>query len=238
MAAIAPSVKIVSPKAVQLSVKSGLESLAKAKSTAENVIAANIIIEMASETAAELDNRSIRQIIFLIYEGAQNNISITARCAWLVMVLGESLDINFKDRPVKYNEMIKSYLLNVIQHDFERAWIFKLPMLEKERKCSLMKLHFVGELYVIGMINERLITECIRNILDFQDDPNDDVADGAVTLMMVTGKSLDASITGKPTMDFFFERIRVMVGMDKFSMQKRILLKGLVALRAAKWDCK
>ena len=79
----------------------------------------------------------------------------------------------------------------------------------KRRGLGLVK--FIGELYKLGMLTERIMHECVKKLVDYEGIPDEAEVESLTSLLRTIGASLDASEKGPAMMDAYFARIHLMV---------------------------
>lgn len=110
----------------------------------------------------------------------------------------------------------------------------------KRRGLGLVK--FIGELYKLGMLTERIMHECTKRLLDFEGVPEEAEVESLCNLLRTIGASLDASEKGPAMMDAYFARISHMIEMPdlpsrlKFMLMVRSLRFSL-SIRSLRFVC-
>lgn len=93
---------------------------------------------------------------------------------------------------------------------------------------------FIGELCKQGMLNDKIVHECvIRKLLEHIDNPVAEDIEALCKLMMTIGQVLDSR--SPRTMDVYFQR---MVALSKHTLlpsRVRFLLTDVIELRENKW---
>lgn len=138
--------------------------------------------------------------------------------------------------------MFRKYLLNRCQEEFERGWKVNLPpkpegvtdeiaMLSDEyyiaaaaKRRGLGLVKFIGELYKLGMLTERIMHECTKRLLDFEGVPEEAEVESLCNLLRTIGASLDASEKGPAMMDAYFARINLMMEMPGLPSRLKFML--------------
>ena len=138
--------------------------------------------------------------------------------------------------------LFRKYLLNRCQEEFERGWKVNLPpkpegvtdevaMLSDEyyiaaaaKRRGLGLVKFIGELYKLGMLTERIMHECTKRLLDFEGVPEEAEVESLCNLLRTIGASLDASEKGPAMMDAYFARIGLMMDMPGLPSRLKFML--------------
>ncbi|KAG9255175.1 putative eukaryotic translation initiation factor subunit eIF-4F [Emericellopsis atlantica] len=169
--------------------------------------------------------------------------------------------------PVSGGGLFRKYLLNRCQVEFERGWkqeqeankaaedaaeaqeANKKPgeveMLSDEyyaaaaaKRRGLGLVQFIGELYKLGMLTERIMIECVHKLVDNKGVPDEAEIESLSKLLRTIGQNLDMSEKGRPMMDVYFQRIQGMVDMPELPSRMKFMLMDVVDLRRANWQSK
>jgi translation initiation factor 4G len=92
----------------------------------------------------------------------------------------------------------------------------------KRRGLGLVK--FIGELYKLGMLTERIMHECVKKLVDYEGIPDEAEVESLTSLLRTIGASLDASEKGPAMMDAYFARIHLMVETPNLPSRLRFML--------------
>ncbi|KAI5853053.1 translation initiation factor 4F, ribosome/mRNA-bridging subunit [Morchella snyderi] len=250
----------LSPELVQRKVKAALNKMTPEKFDK----IAGQILEITSQSKFETDGRTLRQVIQLTFEKATDEAAWSSMYAKFCKVMLESMDPNIKDESVVDKNglivvggnLFRKYLLNRCQEEFERGWKINLPpkpegvpdeavMLSDEyyiaaaaKRRGLGLVQFIGELFKLGMLTERIMNECVRKLLDFEGLPEDETVESLCKLLKTIGYQLDASEKSKGIMDVYFARI-VRISEDKeLNSRMRFMLMDIIDLRRKHWETK
>lgn len=164
---------------------------------------------------------------------------------------------------VSGGNLFRKYLLNRCQEDFERGWSVNLPEAPKEEKeeaeadgkkpgeAELMSdeyylaaaakrrglglVQFIGELYKLGMLTERIMHECVHKLVDYKGIPDEAEVESLCKLLRTIGANLDDTEKGRPMMDAYFARIQTMIDLPELPSRIKFLLMDIVDLRRAGW---
>ncbi|KAI1306316.1 hypothetical protein F5Y03DRAFT_394558 [Xylaria venustula] len=260
---LANQANIMDPAMVQRKVKAALN-----KMTPENFERiSDQILEIAAQSKEETDGRTLRQVIQLTFEKATDEAhwaSMYARfCKKMLETMSPDIrDENIKDRNgniVSGGALFRKYLLNRCQEEFQRGWKIQLPepkegeekkdgatvLLSDEyyqaaaaKRRGLGLIQFIGELYKLGMLTERIMHECVRKLVDYQGIPDEAEVESLCKLLRTIGGNLDAAEKGKPMMDAYFQRIQSMIELTGLPSRLQFMLMDVVDLRKANWVSK
>jgi translation initiation factor 4G len=248
------------PDEVQRKVKSNLN-----KMTPNNFDKiSDQILEIASQSKHETDGRTLRQVIQLTFEKATDEAHWSYMYAKFCKRMLESMDPNIKDDSildkngniVTGGNLFRKYLLNRCQEEFERGWKVNLPpkpegdteeaaLLSDEyyiaaaaKRRGLGLVQFIGELYKLGMLTERIMHECVRKLVDFEDVPDEAEVESLTKLLRTIGRNLDSTEKGKPMMDAYFKRITMLIENPALVPRLKFMLMDIVDLRRTGWQTK
>ncbi|KAF3013797.1 hypothetical protein E8E14_011311 [Neopestalotiopsis sp. 37M] len=259
-AAAAAPTGLMDPPMVQRKVKAALN-----KMTPENFDRiAQSILDIAAQSKEETDGRTLRQVIQLTFEKATDEAhwaSMYAKFAkrMLETMSPEVRDENIKDKNgnvVSGGALFRKYLLNRCQEEFERGWKTQLPepgegeskeaaMMSDEyyaaaaaKRRGLGLVQFIGELYKLSMLTERIMHECVRKLVDFQGVPDEAEVESLSKLLRTIGGNLDSTEKGRIMMDAYFTRIQQMIDYPDINSRLKFMLMDVVDLRRAQWVSK
>ena len=212
------------------------------------------ILAIAGQSKSETDGRTLRQIIQLTFEKATDEANWSQMYAEFCKRMLESVSPEVKDvgildksgNVVVGGALFRKYLLTRCQEEFERGWKVDLPpkpegvtteaaMLSddyyiaaaaKRRGLGLVK--FIGELYKLGMLTERIMHECVKKLVDYEGIPGEAEVESLTSLLRTIGESLDNSDRGRNLMDAYFKRIKIMIGTK--DLQSRLMYMLMVSL--------
>jgi translation initiation factor 4G len=254
---------LMDPAMVQRKVKSALN-----KMTPENFDRiSDQILEIAAQSKEEMDGRTLRQVIQLTFEKATDEAHWASMYAKFCKKMLETMspeirDENIKDRVgnvVSGGALFRKYLLNRCQEEFERGWKLQLPEKEgddskKTAEATLLSeeyylvaaakrrglglVQFIGELYKLGMLTERIMHECVRKLVDYQGIPDEAEVESLCKLLRTIGGNLDATEKGKAMMDAYFQRIQGMIDLPGLPSRLQFMLMDVTDLRRVNWVSK
>jgi translation initiation factor 4G len=162
---------------------------------------------------------------------------------------------------VSGGNLFRKYLLNRCQEEFERGW--KMDLGEKPegeegeakteeaamlsdayykaaaaKRRGLGLVQFIGELYKLGMLTERIMHECVKKLVDYTGIPDEAEIESLTKLLRTIGGNLDSTEKGKPMMDVYFTRIQAMIDTPELPSRLRFMLMDVVDLRKNLWRSK
>lgn len=223
------------------------------------------ILEIAAQSVKEADGRTLRQVIQLVFEKATDEAHWAPMYAKFCYKMLSTMNPEIKDETIKDKagnvvgggNLFRKYLLNRCQEEFEKGWKVNLPtakdgetqeavMLSDEyyvaaaaKRRGLGLVRFIGELFKLGMLTERIMHECVKKLLDYDGTPDEAEVESLSSLMRTIGKQLDSPESkGAGRMDAYFERITQTLNLPDFPSRLRFMLLDIVDLRKAGWVTK
>jgi translation initiation factor 4G len=136
-------------------------------------------------------------------------------------------------------QTFKRILLNRCQEEFETKPSISETLSEEERimqdfknrKRTLGNIKFIGELFKIKMLPEKIMHNCIQQLLN---DPEPADIEAACKLMETIGKDLDHE-RGRAYMDQYFQRMRELSNDNNYELRIRFMIKDVLELRENRW---
>ena len=250
----------MAPDVVQRKVKSNLN-----KMTPNNFDKiSGQILAIAHQSKDETDGRSLRQVIQLTFEKATDEAHWAEMYAQFCRRMLDSMSPEIKDASIfdKKGEVIaggalfRKYLLTRCQTEFEQGWKINLPekpegetkeavLLSDEyyiaaaaKRRGLGLVRFIGELYKLNMLTERIMHECVKKLVDYESTPDEAEVESLTSLLKTIGGQLDGSEKGHQMMDVYFTRIKQMIDLPDLPSRLRFMLMDTVDLRKGGWETK
>ena len=208
-------------------------------------VLSNKIIFIALETIELLEGA-----IKLVFDKAVTEPKFCTMYAELCRKLSEKSPVFERDgKPVNF----KRLLLNRCQEEFEGSFTKtpkkstppeeeltpddKLKIEEEEflqKKRMLGNITFIGELYKLNMLTEKIMHECITRLLGDIKNPSHEDMEALCKLMTTIGQKLDHS-KAKDYMDKYFARMKELSRNKQLPSRIRFMLQDVIALRQNKW---
>ena len=235
---------LMPPDVVQKKVKSQLNKMTP--SNFEKI--SSQILEIVGQSKHESDGRTLRQVIQLTFEKATDEAHWAEMYANFCKRMQENMSPEIKDesikkdgKPVVGGGLFRKYLLTRCQAEFERGWKANLPE-EGSKEAKLMSdeyyiaaaakrrglglVRFIGELYKLGMLTERIMHECVKKLVDYDGMPDEAEVESLTSLLRTIGFNLDHAQDerSRPLMDVYFQRINIMMGIDGLPSRLRFML--------------
>ena len=251
----------LAPDVVQRKVKAALNKMTPEKFDRIS----DQILEIAAQSKDENDGRTLRQVIQLTFEKATDEAHWASMYAMFCKRMLESMSADIRDEGIKDKNgnvvtggnLFRKYLLNRCQEEFEQGWKVNLPPREegeseaaamlsdeyyiaaaaKRRGLGLVK--FIGELFKLGMLTERIMHECIKKLLDYEGTPDEAEVESLTSLLRTVGVVLDqAESKAQPRMTVYFDRINSIIANPDLNSRLRFMLMDVVDLRRKGWHSK
>lgn len=244
------------PEMVQRKVKAALN-----KMTPENFSKiSDQILAIANQSKNENDGRTLRQVIQLTFEKATDESHFSSTYAKFCKHMLDQMSPEIKDDAIKDKHgnvvsggnLFRKYLLNRCQEEFEKGWSVKesakkskAPTAElltdeyyeeaavKRRGLGLVR--FIGELFKLGMLTERIIHGCVHHLVDFKEEPKEAEIESLSYLLRTVGAALDSSEKGRPMMDVYFQRIQSIIDLPELDNRLKFMLMDVRDLREGGW---
>lgn len=222
------------------------------------------ILAIAGQSKDETDGRTLRQVIQLTFEKATDEAHWAQMYAEFCKRMLESMSseikdvsiLDKKDNVVVGGALFRKYLLTRCQEEFERGWKINLPakpdgeseevtMLSDEyyiaaaaKRRGLGLVRFIGELYKLGMLTERIMHECVKKLVDYEGTPDEAEVESLTSLLKTIGQNLDGTPRGAELMDAYFIRIQRMIETPDLPSRLQFMLMDIVDLRKKGWHGK
>ncbi|KAI1614951.1 translation initiation factor eIF-4F [Exophiala viscosa] len=251
---------LMEPDVVQRKVKAALNKMTPEKFDK----IADQVLEIAAQSKHESDGRTLRQVIQLTFEKATDEAHWAPMYAAFARKMLESMSPDIRDEGIKDKNgnvvtggnLFRKYLLNRCQEEFERGWKVNLPpqpegkgeevMLSDEyyiaaaaKRRGLGLVRFIGELFKLSMLTERIMHECVKKLVDYEGTPDEAEIESLTGLLRTVGRQLDSPESkGAGRMDVYFERINAVIVLPDLPSRLRFMLMDIVDLRRKGWVSK
>jgi translation initiation factor 4G len=223
------------------------------------------ILEITAQSKQEDDGRTLRQVIALTFEKATDEAHWASMYAQFCRRMLESMSSEIRDEGVKDKNgavvtggnLFRKYLLNRCQEEFERGWKVNLPkpaegqteeaaMLSDEyyvaaaaKRRGLGLVRFIGELFKLQMLTERIMHECVKKLVDYEGTPDEAEIESLTSLLNTVGRQLDdPESKNQPRMNIYFDRITTMMNLPDLPSRLKFMLMDVVDLRSKGWNSK
>jgi hypothetical protein len=114
------------------------------------------------------------------------------------------------------------------------ALMEKVFAINKAKRRALGNIHFIGELFKLQMLTEKIIHACISQLLRNITEPEEEDIESLCKLMTTVGQKLDHN-KAKSYMDTYFQRLGELSRHMALPSRIRFMLKDLIDLRKSNW---
>ncbi|KAF9392094.1 hypothetical protein BGX21_011096 [Mortierella sp. AD011] len=215
------------------------------------------VVEIANLSSKEKDGATLKHCIQIIFEKATDEPNFGSVYAMLCQRLMEKISPDVKDATVDGStggKLFRKYLLHRCQEEFTRGWKDKITaggvslndkdgpdlmsdeyyIMMKAKRQGLGLIHFIGELFKLNMLTEKIMHECVKKLLANVKDPEEEETEGLCKLMTTVGLQLDRP-EAKNHMDVYFIRMGELTKNTKLPSRIRFMVQDVIDLRANKW---
>ncbi|PGH01592.1 translation initiation factor 4G [Blastomyces parvus] len=222
---------------------------------------ADQILAIAGQSKQESEGETLQQVIRLTFDKATDEPLWASMHAKFCKYMLDNMDPAIKDETCRDKKgnvlfggaLFRKYLLDRCQVEFDHGWKVNLPdqpteqaaMMSDEyyaaaaaKRRGLGLVKFIGEMYKLGMLTERIMNDCVKKLLDFQGVPEEAEIESLTNLLRTIGYSLDNSPKSHMSMVQYFIRIEMMEKMPGLPSRLKFMLQDIIDLRNAGWRSK
>ncbi|KAL0565162.1 hypothetical protein V5O48_016868 [Marasmius crinis-equi] len=202
------------------------------------------VIAWVNKSEQEEDGSTLIMVIGLVFEKAINEAMFSETYARLCRKMMEQISPRVQDvgvtnaegKPIAGRQLFRKYLLNRCQEDFECSWTSQTPSNddEKVRRRSLGLPKFIGELFKVQMLTERIMRECIKKLLGNLENPEEAEMGSLCELLVTVGGTLDTP-KARAHMDVYFSRMKELTKHPNIQRRVQFTLLDVIELRERKW---
>ncbi|KAI6145574.1 armadillo-type protein [Pisolithus tinctorius] len=165
-------------------------------------------------------------------------------------------------KPITGGQLFRKYLLSRCQDDFERGWVVKGAtartatkasddeaikaanegelynedyVVQKAKRQGLGLIKFIGELFKLQMLSERIMHKCIKKLLGNMENPEEENIENLCQLLRTAGQFLDVPMT-RVHMTLYFQKMRELCKSPNVRPRIRFMLQDVIELRDRKWQ--
>ncbi|EDQ98235.1 uncharacterized protein LACBIDRAFT_242275, partial [Laccaria bicolor S238N-H82] len=106
---------------------------------------------------------------------------------------------------------------------------------QKAKRQGLGLIKFIGELFKLQMLSERIMHECVKKLLINVDKPKEEEIESLCALLTTVGASLDTP-KARAHMDVYFSRMKGLSKNQNVSLRMQFMLQDMIELRERKWE--
>lgn len=219
------------------------------------------LLNIAKQSRWEDDAKTIKQVISLTFAKACDEpywSSVYAQfCAKMLKEIPEEVkDVNTLTKtgePATGGDLARRLLLATCQVEYEKGWVDKLPTnadgspLEPEmmsdeyyamaaaKRRGLGLVKFIGNLYILNMLNDQVILHCLRDQSKNVVDPSEDSLENLAQLIKTVGPRFETSDRNKAALNMIYDNIQQILDSCKLSSRIKFMLMDLQDLRKSNW---
>ncbi|KAF4563239.1 hypothetical protein EYR40_007051 [Pleurotus pulmonarius] len=105
---------------------------------------------------------------------------------------------------------------------------------QKARRQGLGIIKFIGELFKLQMLTERIMHECVKKLLGNVDNPEEEEIESLCKLLSTVGQLLDTP-KARAHMDVYFSRMKDLIKSPHVSSRMQFMLQDVIELRERRW---
>lgn len=219
------------------------------------------LLNIAKQSRWEDDAKTVKQVISLTFAKACDEpywSSVYAQfCAKMLKLIPDEVkDVSILTKngePATGGDLARRILLATCQSEYEKGWTDKLPTNEdgsplepemmsdeyyamaaaKRRGLGLVK--FIGNLYILNMLNDQVILACLRDQSKNVVDPSEDSLENLAQLIKTVGPRFETSERNKAALNMIYDNIQQILENCKLSSRIKFMLMDLQDLRKSNW---
>ncbi|KAJ1560209.1 hypothetical protein HK405_007877, partial [Cladochytrium tenue] len=134
-------------------------------------------------------------------------------------------NLSRQERLKKLHEMSSEEKERYAEEQFQRT---------KLKRRVLGNISFIGELFKLGMITEKIMHSCVLQLMKNVADPEEEETESLCKLLTSIGEKLDHE-QAKKHVDSYFDQIKRLSVNQKLPSRIRFMLQDLMELRANNW---
>ncbi|KAI0943850.1 hypothetical protein AcV7_001829 [Taiwanofungus camphoratus] len=105
---------------------------------------------------------------------------------------------------------------------------------QKAKRQGLGLIKFIGELFKLQMLTERIMHECVKKLLGNVENPEEEEIESLCKLLTTVGKLLDTQ-KARAHMDVYFSRMRKLAKNPNVNSRTQFMLQDVIELRERNW---
>ncbi|KAF7315064.1 MI domain-containing protein [Mycena indigotica] len=105
---------------------------------------------------------------------------------------------------------------------------------QKAKRQGLGLIKFIGELFKLQMLTERIMHECVKKLLGNVENPEEEEIESLCKLISTVGSLLDTQ-KARAHMDVYFSRMKELAKSKSVSSRMQFMLQDVIELRDRKW---
>ncbi|RCH83080.1 hypothetical protein CU098_001689, partial [Rhizopus stolonifer] len=216
------------------------------------------IFDYVRQSAKEEDGQSLHTVMQLVFEKACDEPAFANMWARLCSYMYNSMTDDIRDtslldenqKPSSGVLLFRKYLFNRCQQEFEKGWKVNMPEVDeidgimtdeyyaavKAKRQGLGLIQFIGELFKMEMLSERIMYSCMTRLCNDPSHAGDEEAESLCKLLTTIGKALDDRPKTAKWVDVVTLRMKnEMINSPKLSSRIKFMIQDLLDLRKDKW---
>ncbi|KAI0795099.1 hypothetical protein C8Q75DRAFT_748900 [Abortiporus biennis] len=105
---------------------------------------------------------------------------------------------------------------------------------QKAKRQGLGLIKFIGELFKLQMLTERIMHECVKKLLGNVENPEEEEIESLCKLLATVGQLLDTP-KARAHMDVYFSRMKELTKSANVNSRMQFMLQDVIELRERKW---
>ncbi|KAI0368980.1 hypothetical protein BV20DRAFT_997562 [Pilatotrama ljubarskyi] len=105
---------------------------------------------------------------------------------------------------------------------------------QKAKRQGLGLIKFIGELFKLQMLTERIMHECVKKLLGNVENPEEEEIESLCKLLTPVGQLLDTP-KARAQMDVYFSRMKELTKSPNVNSRMQFMLQDVIELRERKW---
>ncbi|KAF8845924.1 ARM repeat-containing protein [Paxillus ammoniavirescens] len=105
---------------------------------------------------------------------------------------------------------------------------------QKAKRQGLGLITFIGELFKLQMLTERIMHECVKKLLSNVENPEEEEIESLSQLLKTVGQQLDVP-KARAHMDVYFARMKELCKSLNVSPRMQFMLQDVIELRERRW---
>ncbi|EGV60242.1 ARM repeat-containing protein [Yamadazyma tenuis ATCC 10573] len=218
------------------------------------------ILKITEQSRWEDDAKTVKQVISLTFAKATDEpywSSMYAQfCAKMCKMIPDDVSVkettrDGKEIEVSGGSLARRLLLTTCQQEYEKGWSDKVPFQSdgaplammsdeyyeaaKAKRRGLGLVKFIGQLYLLNMLTDKVVVYCLTNLSKNVEDPSEDSLESLAQLVTAIGPKFEQSERNRNLMQVVFENIQKILDTLKLSSRIKFMLMDLKDLRNAGW---
>ncbi|KAJ3737530.1 ARM repeat-containing protein [Lentinula guzmanii] len=105
----------------------------------------------------------------------------------------------------------------------------------RAKRQGLGLIKFIGELFKLQMLTERIMHECVKKLLGNVENPEDEQIESLCKLLTTVGQMLDTT-KARAHMDAYFDHMKGLTKSPNINSRLQLMLQDVIELRERKWQ--